>query len=291
MSFTQPTIKGTRSPNAPQFFLGRVKNIVLSSSNIDGTPNPDYLSSVDVGKIKYELIHNSGLGHYLSDSNTAYPIFSSIRQYPVIGEIVMLVKGPSIDMNEDAAAQTTYYFPPYNIWNSANHNIFPNMAEYAQFIKDNYNDLDVSDYSKIDYPKGYYFEEDDIRKIKPYEGDTIIEGRFGQSIRFGSSNIASQKESVWASDKKGPITIIRNGQGKFIKTTNFIDEDIVENPNSEGSFICMTSGQNVILEGLNEFSFESYGISQTVQIDRTIEKIQTVDVLTDSISPREYDKS
>ena len=67
-------------------------------------------------------------------------------------------------------------------------------------------------------PLGNYFTERlDIQPLLPFEGDTIIEGRFGNSIRFGATAIEKEElpEEQSAYSTKGetgdPITIIRNG--------------------------------------------------------------------------------
>ena len=36
-------------------------------------------------------------------------------------------------------------------------------------------------------PLGQYFEDKDIKRLLPYEGDYLLEGRHGHSIRFGST--------------------------------------------------------------------------------------------------------
>jgi hypothetical protein len=52
-----------------------------------------------------------------------------------------------------------------------------------------------------------------IESILPFEGDYILEGRFGNTLRFGSTNKINTGENFWSdSGKNGdPITILTNG--------------------------------------------------------------------------------
>jgi hypothetical protein len=82
---------------------------------------------------------------------------------------------------------------------------------------------------------GKYFEyTPSIHKLKLYEGDSLIESRFGQSIRFSAYGNAKNVFS--------PIIILRNFENDIsqkLELTKTIDEDI----NRDGSIIAMTSNQ------------------------------------------------
>jgi hypothetical protein len=81
---------------------------------------------------------------------------------------------------------------------------------------------------------GEYFEEQPINPLTLYEGDKIIQSRFGQSIRFSGYN---NEENVFA-----PTIIIRNRQGdkitEEVKKFQAIEENFVD----DGSTIAITSG-------------------------------------------------
>lgn len=79
----------------------------------------------------------------------------------------------------------------------------------------------------------YYKPQIGIHKLKLYEGDNLIESRYGQSIRFSAYN----------NDKKefSPTLILRNGESAKNRKLNdgvTIEEDI----NTDGSIIAMGSG-------------------------------------------------
>lgn len=82
-------------------------------------------------------------------------------------------------------------------------------------------------------PGKYYKSEDNIHKLKLYEGDTLVESRFGQSIRFSAFN----------NDKKqfSPTLTIRNGESALNRK---LDENVSveEDINRDGSVILFGSG-------------------------------------------------
>ena len=92
------------SGNAKQLLVARVKKIILGPTLTDNEADPDYRSEKDLGAILYELLY-SGKSNTDSTSRTsklAYPVYGFLRQYPVVGEIVLLVSGPTADLNDSA---------------------------------------------------------------------------------------------------------------------------------------------------------------------------------------------
>jgi hypothetical protein len=270
------------------FAIGRVKSIVLGKYLYDNTPDPNYKTPKDVGKISYDLLYQTmNFPNDKGSSRPAYPIFSTIKQYPLISEIVLIVPGPDPNMNDNIAEQGMYYFPPYALWNSVNHNAFPNMRDYEAYVKQNsnsegVNNKQVSEDNPGQLPLGYMFKELlDVRSLRPFEGDTIIESRFGSSIRFGSTN-TTKKLNSWSStgELRKPITIIRNGQGSQ-PTKDYFDPT-VEDINKDGSTIWMLSGQNVNIDGLSLFPKRSYGFD----VEATAASTTTVDRIDKSTEVR-----
>lgn len=81
----------------------------------------------------------------------------------------------------------------------------------------------------------YYNPQENLHKLKLYEGDSLIQSRFGQSIRFSAFNNSKNKFA--------PTLIIRNGEAgdnrKKDQNIN-IEEDI----NKDGTIIALTSGEH-----------------------------------------------
>ena len=85
-------------------------------------------------------------------------------------------------------------------------------------------------------------EQTNINPLQPVEGDYILEGRFGNSLRFGSSN------------GEYPIIKIRNGQGpRTDEGWTTVNEDV----NEDSGSLYLTSTQQVNLEP-NIFNYNSY---------------------------------
>ncbi len=273
------------------FAVGRVKSICLGEYRYDGVKDPSYSSPKDIGKISYELLYaTKNFSNGKGGSRPAYPIFSAIKQYPLISEIVLIMPGPDSDMNDNIEEQGMYYFPPYSLWNSVNHNAFPNLQEYADYLNTQFQTVEMQN-KTIDaenagvLPVGYMFSEaKDVRSLRPFEGDTILESRFGQSIRFGSTNITKQLNSWSKYGALGkPITIIRNGQGAQDSPDYF--EPTVENINRDDSTIWLTSGQVIDIDDSTLFPLNSFGESNkipstnaqtTTRIDRSRESTSAV---------------
>lgn len=207
----------------------------------------------------------------------ARPLDTGKKQYPVKGEIILLFSG-ILDKNtmgsrDKKEVPLFYYSSIVNLWNQPHHNAFPQTITVDN---DQTGQTNISGYKQAEsgiiirtpnagqnttIPYGDYFNEQfHIKPLLPYEGDTIFEGRFGQSIRFGSttpydgkSELPQPKENPWSinsynklsSDKTvtgsvgDPIIIIRNG----IKKEKNSHIPSVESITDDFSSIYMTSNQ------------------------------------------------
>lgn len=293
-NYSQGSYGGNTGQRGSQYAIGRVKSIVLGEYRYDGVKDPGYSTTRDIGKISFEPLYTSmNFPSFKGSSQPAYPIFGAFKQFPLLYEIVFIVPGPSPEMNDSVEEQSYYYFPPYSLWNAMNHNAFPNMQEYVRYLNTQVvneqmqnNAIDGSEIGKL--PLGYMFSESiDVRGLRPFEGDTIIESRFGQSIRFGSTNITTTM-NPWSkgSDTGKPILIIRNGQGKQDSPDYF--EPTVENINRDHASIWMTSGQVVQVDGLELFPLNSFG-EQPVIVEQTVQRIERVSNSTQTLSATEQD--
>tara|TARA_R110001583_G_scaffold68_3_gene807 strand:- start:3573 stop:4259 length:687 start_codon:yes stop_codon:yes gene_type:complete len=161
----------------------------------------------------------------------AKPLFNNISQYPTVNEIVYILGGPK-DTYNYMGDPINYYLPPLNINGSANHNALPNQLTQEEIEAQSETSLD-------------YFQERDIRPLLPYLGDITIEGRYGNSIRFGSTISGSHQPNNWSNEGQpgNPITIIRNGQRNELSNPSF--EHILEDVNTDNSSIYLCSNQQI----------------------------------------------
>ena len=109
--------------------------------------------------------------------------------------------------------------------------------------------------------------DEDIRKLWPYQGDSIFQGRWGNSIRFGS-NIIPDAHGDGDDKPDSPNIIIRAGQlvdadafGKGGVVQNLKDspsKPVNEDINADGSSVWITTDQSIKLDikGSNAFSHD-----------------------------------
>jgi len=253
--------------------LARVAHVIQGPYFV-GTniPDPYYNDPTDISTITFQVINSNQSSTLTSTGNvTAKPISSAFKQIPVEGEIVYVISGPSVDMNENAQRQDFYYLQPYNIWNAANNNAFPNMQDYSAYINRilrSYQDsmgtkqaTNTSVTSSLTFPLGPNFpEKGDIRTLRQFTGDVTLEGRWGNSIRFGSTTALNGFENYWSATGSAgdPITIIRNGQGRQSNDLKWFPT--VEDINRDPSSIYLTAGQKIQIDDLSNFSLASLGV-------------------------------
>lgn len=266
MSIFDVIDSSTGKGSGNHFIIGRVKKIVLGQYETDKEVNLDYKSEKDVGKIFYEPLYQ-GKSNTKSKqlSKEAYPIFSFIRQFPVINEIVMIISGPSSNLNDGTDRQDSWYFPPFGIWNSVHSNPFPNLQEWAGYINDKISnqgiDKKLTQFLKV--PQGKTFiEKSNIKNLRPFEGDVLLQGRWGQSVRFGSTISELKKVNPWSNSGPSgdPITIIKNSQ-KSLTPVESESPTAIEDINRDGSSIYLTSTQAIPVEDISRYKIRSYSFA------------------------------
>jgi hypothetical protein len=194
----------------------------------------------------------------------AYPISPNIKQYPLINELTYIMFLPGTNIISDPNSSIPYYFPPINVWNSQYHNAIPSTTVLSPNQNQDYTRVLSGSYRRVtdnstDIFLGKTFDENlNIHPLLPYEGDIIYEGRFGNSIRLGSTVGNSVIPNEWSNganyENGSPITIIRNGQANY--TSNpWVPE--TEKINDDKSSIYLTSNQQLPLfpASVNNFSF------------------------------------
>jgi hypothetical protein len=139
-------------------------------------------------------------------------------------------------------------------------------------------------------PLGATFTEKYVRNLQPFEGDSIIQSRFGQSIRFGSTVPVMKNFNTWSTSGENgdPITIISNSQGNRQRLGKF--DNLVEDINKDGSAIWMTSTQEVFLEDINSFPLSSFGVRINPQVQDILE-VQRPPVSNEFTSAEAQDKN
>lgn len=189
--------------------FGRVIKIALDES----TEIKDAQGNVlPIGTIIYRDItaeKETGATEY-----PAQPLHTNVKQFPLLNEVVMIVQGPTSDIQSKVSTKDMYYSTVVNLWGSNHHNALPEPNTDISIVLGK----DVKELA-------------DINPMYPFPGDIIIEGRQGQSIRL-SGNMSLENKLVDESNNAKPFILISNGQIKTDNGIDYIVEDINKDPNS-----------------------------------------------------------
>jgi hypothetical protein len=194
------------------------------------------------------------------------PLQSHASIYPLLGEIVLLISAPATSAQLITEGKSKYYMSVVNVWHYVNHNGLPASsydinAPDADKTKNYRGFTGNSKGGADDIPFGSTFVEKPIARVFPYEGDIIYEGRWGQSLRFGSTVSEPATPNDWSStgDDGDPITIISNGHAS--EGSSYHIENI--NQDSSGIFLCSSQKLPIDIASTNFDSYASAGVGAT----------------------------
>jgi len=241
-----------------------VIDVVMDPSH----PNYSPASGIVIGAIKARPL--SRFNNPIENLSWYHPYFSNFySQYPLIGENVVLITAAGKGNSKNPNLDEKYYLPPINVFQDANHNQNPGISISKPLDPSEAEDCNPSgQYTSNpgtekeegeagDVELGKTFEPKDLIKIFPYEGDTILEGRFGQSMRFGSTSKFADTPNYWSAEGKNgdAITIISNGHS-VPEDSEFHLEDI----NRDSAVIMYCEGQLIPISVASEL-WDSYGVT------------------------------
>lgn len=172
----------------------------------DDRGNPLPLGSIEVRLAS----HSSNLGQVRNIF--AAPCFWTGR-YPLIGEQVILISAPSNDWSSTSNKGTGFfYIAPVNGVDSMVLHAFPQLWKRKTSSSSGNAGQRKSDKEE----PGYTFlkKPRNVDPLQPFDGNDLIQGRHGQSIRLGSSVVGDtsvySKQPTWKGGKADdPIMIFR----------------------------------------------------------------------------------
>jgi hypothetical protein len=231
----------------------RVTDIILDETNPKFL---EYGSWNSIGTINFELINTPSKKSI--SKPIAKPLFPQFKSFPLVNEIVLLFSLPDSNMGVQDTSKIYYYLNAVSIWNHPHHNAYPNIFDGVkdEEQKRDYQAIEGGSVRRVEDESteiklnsnppngGTFVERTNIHPVLPFVGDNIFEGRFGNSIRLGSTARSSGVyKNNWSEngEEGNPITILRNGQPVDSSNEGWIP--IVDNINKDLSSFYLTSNQ------------------------------------------------
>lgn len=223
----------------------RVKSIILDDTH----PRFNELGEWNaLGAIEFQYVDNP-----LSEVEfpIAYPLNAGSKNFPLINEIVYILSLPDTSLQNFSTGTKSYYIDVVSIWNHPHHNAYPTdpnslpNSQQKDYIETEAGSVRRVTDQSTEIKLGKTFKErSNIHPLLPFEGDKILEGRWGNSIRIGStvSNTTNWSE---VGENGDPIIILRNGQGTQSEE-GWIP--IIEDINNDDSSLYITSTQLIPLQ-------------------------------------------
>jgi hypothetical protein len=258
------TIKFNDGFNLGKPISARVMSIILDENH----PRFEELGGWNaLGIIEYELVEKPFSGNARP---IAKPLLGNNKSLPLINEIVYIIPLSDTRIGIITSNVTNYYVNIISLWNHPHHNGYPKNpdqlpeSQQVDYIQTQLGNIRrVTDQSTEIYLGDTFIERSNIHPLKPFEGDIITEGRWGNSIRLGSTIKTKTNEPIglnnWSTTGSSgdPIIILRNGQGNQVGEEGWIP--VTENINDNDSSIYLTSTQRIPLTAANT-SYNSYPI-------------------------------
>jgi hypothetical protein len=225
-------IKSLTPTSVKNNIFGIVYDVILDETHPivkDDITNISY-----VGGIRFRL--SDDIYSDTSNLNLALPIDKSVKDLPTRNEVV----------------EIKYYGGSY-YYRRTGAKFSINTTTDEELISVNFKETDAksntgSSYNKVlktGIPRsnsnstnkynnlGDYFEfQSDLHRLKLYEGDTLLESKFGQSIRMSAYNNTNNEFS--------PTILIRNSENSISKDRS-LEFTTEEDVNRDGSTIALTS--------------------------------------------------
>jgi len=203
---------------------------VISNNNIDTYKRTEIDNSIN----DFFLITVRTYDANRTQDIDCRPANPNIKQIPLIGEHVLIFQGTNEFSNIDKFRRQWYYLPAYSIQSAINENALPGVAKLRA---SDINPLPSQDNTPI----GNSFKQKVVSPLQPYEGDTLIEGRFSNSIRLGSTVTGGDYTLMpsWGGNANGDPIIILSNNHTDLQNKKFT----VENIKQDGSSLYLTSTQ------------------------------------------------
>jgi hypothetical protein len=174
---------------------------------------------------------------------TAVPANASHLHVPLYGEQVIVFNAIS-GQTENTKTSQYYYMPAVSVHGQVNNNIMPFLQDTRIETK-NYQSSGITTKSKNKPPEQLSFESRAISTIQPYQGDSIIQDRFGSALRFSSTHIELSpylQKPFWQGSTVGDPFVSLTCGIDGVKRNNYFT---IENPDKDSSLLYLSSTQKI----------------------------------------------
>lgn len=227
------------NPNSVNNIVYGVVYDVITNSDDDLAVSKG-IGSSGIGAIQFRALDNKNTTTN-EDLPIAFPLNKDLTTLPIRNEIVIIhnfsgnwyytrLGGDVTPNNNTLPDLISQLFKPQPSENTNSKN-YQNVSQTGITQTTN-----TGNNNKTDGFGDYFESESNILKLRLYEGDTLLESRFGQSIRLSGYNNSENKFA--------PTITIRNGQDLTTDFPQFteIEEDI----NKDGNIIFLSSGERLL---------------------------------------------
>ena len=202
-------------------------------------------TSVTIGCIRFRLLSDNSINiNSVEQLSIAYPLDKNSLTLPTRNEIVIIhsfggnkhysrIGGdvtPNLNANTDLISKK--FDKEIKVDSSNDATNYQNVSSTG-ISRTNKN----SGKSDFDGYGEYFTDNSNIHKLKLYEGDTLLESRFGQSIRFSGYNNSENKFA--------PTITIRNGENPDSLQSD-VGSSTEENINEDSNIIFLGSGEKLL---------------------------------------------
>jgi hypothetical protein len=214
--------------------FGFVYSVILDEThpvikNSNGLVSVSYIGAI---QFRYSDDNASDDGNL----SVAFPFDKTLKSLPLRNETVEIYKsggavmyrriGQEISPNTNSDEKNlTRYFGTKAKLNDT-------VGDYNNVQSTGITKTNINETAELDGFGKYFKAEKGIHRLKMYEGDMLVESRFGQSIRFSGYNNPTNTFS--------PTIIIRNSESDITRKKT-VEEAITEDVNWDGSIIALTS--------------------------------------------------
>ena len=238
--FKNKTRSTERQRTASEFIIyGEVLDIIVNADHAD------YKDPASIGDMKIKVYGSAQ--DYQASPEVAHKwiklLNRHVQHFPLIGELVVAMQAPGLNSQNDPRSFMYYFLCVVPAWGERNENSIPNASFSSKhhYLNDTLGDT---------------FVEVETSPLHVFEGDTIIQGRFDNSIRLGSTISGAKTIDSWS------IGGGSSGDPIMILTNQFAAEgsDKIEDINADRSTIMMTSTQKIDIGLANPESPESVAV-------------------------------